>query len=161
MKSSSQITKLFVSSLFTGSVLKKEFTIKDGQIARVNLRKCWTRYEKGRKYNGHCIKSGKELIGFFVFDRRIFVFINNNVFDVEDVKISNELIGENRTLTMAINGKILFERDYLAETGYDVNLTWTTEEEDVDDFLWISNVLNNIERREVMLKSCIDSKVAQ
>ena len=141
------------------STLKKEFLI-NGQGVKVSLRKCWTRYEKGKKYNGDCIKSIKGLIGFFVFDGKIFVFINTNVFDVDDVKISNQLIGKYRIFTITVDGKILFKKKYRAKTGYDLNYFYPTEEEDVDHFLWMSNVLNDAGRRKVILKYQVDSKVA-
>jgi len=135
--------------------MKKEFMI-NGQITKVDLQTRWTGFEKGKKYNGDCVKSGEELIGYFVFDGKIFVFINNNVFDVDDVKITNQLVGEYRTLTITADSKILFKTEYRALTIYEYDIN----EEDADDFLWISEVLNDAERRKVVLKYCIDSKVA-
>ena len=95
-----------------------------------------------------------------MFDGKIFVFINTNVFDVDDVKISNQLIGKYRIFTIIIDGKILFKKKYRAKTGYDLNYFYPTEEEDVDHFLWMSNVLNDAGRRKVILKYQVDSKVA-
>ena len=109
------------------TALKKDFVIND-QGVKVSLRKCWTRYEKGKKYNGFCIKSIKGLIGFFVFDGKIFVFINTNVLYVDDVIISNQLIGKYRIFTIIIDGKILFKKKYRAKTGYDLNYFYPTED---------------------------------
>jgi len=140
--------------------MKKEFSI-NGQITKVDLRETWVKpYKKGGKYNGACIKSDEELIGFFVFEGKILVFINNSVFGVDDLKIENQLAGEYRTLTITADNKTLFKTEYRAQTGYDMNYFFPTYEEDVDEFLWIAEVLNDAERRKVILKYDIDSKIA-
>ena len=140
--------------------MKKEFTI-NGQIIEVDLQEMWIKpLRNGEKYNGSCIKSDEEFIGFFVFGGRILVFVNDNVFDVADIKIVNQLAGEYRTLTIVANGKTLLKKEYRAQTGYDMNYFFPTEEEDVDDLLWIAEVLNDAERRKVILRHKLDSIIA-
>ena len=137
--------------------MKKEFTI-NGQDVEVDLQEIWIKpYKYDKKYNGACVKSDEEIIGFFVFGGRILVFLNDNVFDVDDIKIANQLAGEYRTLTIIADGKTLFKKEYRAQTGYDMNYFFPTEEEDVDDLLWIAEVLNDPERRKIILQHSIDS----
>ena len=92
-------------------------------------------------------------MGFFRVGAELYFFID----DLADLPAAFTLENKNeeskRRFTIKHSGSTVFERCYPAETDYDVNPFWPTEEEDVDPLLWLTNIMNSPERTEVIIEN--------
>ena len=105
-------------------------------------------------YNGDFILTESGPIGFFSFNNLFFVLVNQNAYTPnEQLKVTNEITGDNRVLKITYCGHIIYEYQYKARTDWGINQFWPEEEEDVDHLLWFSNIVNNNERHAVIVET--------
>ncbi len=117
-----------------------------------------TGHESG-KFSGCRLAADKTEFGFFVFRSQIYVFVEDKVFPLSGVAISNEIqekrhlfSRQKRLLKILHDSQELISTQYRMQKKYDTNPLWPTEEEDVDHYLWISAVLNDPERVDVIIE---------
>lgn len=137
--------------------MKKTFILANGQKVQTTLHNSEAPFSSFIKHTGHYIKTGSDSLGFFLFESKIYVFINEDVYDLSCLKIKNILLNGRREFILSLQSNTLFQKEYYAEKDYDINPFWPTEEEDVDVFLWFYNVLTNTERVEIIRETCAES----
>ena len=144
--------------------MEKTFKLPDGSIVKASLREKAEFKDPSKTYAGTILKASKAELGFFVSNREIYVFVNEEVFRLEDLSITNTLqdkkflTREKRLFRILKSSREVLQEEYPASKEYDVNPFWPTEEEDVDDLLWFTQVLNRHERRLVMLETCTEAE---
>ncbi len=134
--------------------MDKQFILPDGTDVNVVLydrRKSFTQMEH---FAGHFLDVPEVEIGFFLHDHVIFVFVNNFVSSLNGLTITNEICDNKRQFTLYQKDKPIYKKNYDRAKGYDNNPFYSTDEEDVDDLLWFTNVLTIQERTCVIKKTC-------
>lgn len=139
--------------------MEKTFKLPDGSIVKASLCEKAEFKDPSKTYAGTILKASKAELGFFVSNREIYVFVNEEVFRLEDMSITNTLqdkkllTRQKRVFRILKSSQIVIQEEYPASKEFDVNPFWPTEEEDVDDLLWFTQVLNRHERRLVLLEN--------
>jgi len=139
--------------------MKRNFKIPDGRLVQTTLRNMHGLWDSSGDCNGCRLKAKKKEFGFFVFEGSLYVFIDNSVLELSSVTISNEIIekksllsNQKRILRVCKGKQQLICTEYKRKKKFDNNPFWPTDEEDADFYLWISNVLNDPERVQVLLE---------
>ena len=139
--------------------MEKLLKLPDGKIVKASLRRKADFNKPSGTYSGTVLNTSKIELGFFVSNRELFVFMNDEVFRLEDLTITNTLQDKKislsrpkRVFRISKGSRVLIQEEYPASKNYDVNPFWPTEEEDEDDLLWFTQVLSLHERRLVLLE---------
>jgi len=77
-----------------------------------------------------------------------------------EFSLQNTIESGTRTFSIQYKQAVVFAAVYPAETSYDVNPFWPTDEEDVDPFLWLFNVFSSADRIKVILENHSCSEAA-
>jgi len=89
-------------------------------------------------------------IGLFVVDRKIYLYNEGVTIECRpDVIVEHSKEGDSRRLVIKWGGDTL-DLAYKVD-AVQVSYLYSEDEEDVDFGLWISNILNNEERREIFI----------
>ncbi len=99
-------------------------------------------------------KLGDDAVGLFVVDKELYILLNGLASEVRGKRITTSFHseGENRKLSIAIGQSVKTIAYNNSELPVSTQF-YSEDEEDADFGLWLTNVLNSEERREIVIQS--------
>ncbi|WP_088256001.1 hypothetical protein [Fimbriiglobus ruber] len=103
---------------------------------------------------GICSKLGDDAVGLFVVSKKLYIYLNGLASEVRGKRITASFHseGENRKLNIAIGQSVKTIAYNNSELPVSTQF-YSEDEEDADFGLWLTNVLNSDERRDIVIQS--------